>query len=106
MSEKMLRVSLKDLDTIRVKCKGKFVFPSGKSDEPCGMTYEIAVARAWAFFKEQKCPRCGQVYLNQRHGNDPMSELPDPLMAISKAIENLKRMDGQLEVEFDVLLKE
>ncbi len=103
MSEKMLRVSLNELKTIRVKCMGKLKVP-GESEEPCGMTYEIALGKAWAFFSEQKCPRCQQSYINSKSA--ATDELSDPLKFLLKATDCLKRMGGQLEVEFDVRLKE
>ncbi len=96
MSQKMLRIPLEDLTTVRVKCKGK-IQREGKSELDCPMVYEVAIDQLGNAFPNDQCPRCNQSYWNK-------SAMTNPLASLSNAVQGLQSIHKQLEIEFDLPL--
>jgi hypothetical protein len=97
MGAKVLRVSLGEFGTVRVKCKGK-IQREGKPELDCPMVYEVAIDQLGNAFPNDQCPRCNQSYWNK-------SAMTNPLASLSAAVQGLKSINKQLEIEFDLSLK-
>ena len=95
MSHQMLRIPVKDLKIIRVKCKGKI----RPADEPCYMTYELALADLTKAFPQNCCPVCNTHYA----ADGKMANVLDQL---GTALTALAGMTNRLEVEFDLPVKD
>jgi hypothetical protein len=82
MSEKMIRVKLSELATIRIVCK----------KATCGGISEVPIAEVERLIGG-KCRHCEQ---SLRVGNE------DALASLAEAIKNLTAIKNKVEVEFEI----
>ena len=84
MSQKMLRVSLGDLNTVRIACKAK----------DCGAVLELPLAAA-SHLRAVKCAVCGHDFDPLKTGLNQASQLADLMVKV-------KSLAGAFDVQFDV----
>jgi len=94
MSKNMLRISAKELKTIRVKCKG--TLPHNR--QTCDMIYEVSLDRLANAFPKGGCPQCNTSYMNNVAAGPQ-----DVLSEFARCLEILTvHMNSTLEIEFDL----
>src|SRR5438270_14102302 len=94
MSEKVMRIKLSELKTVRIKCTGDL--KNGGDDPECGMIYEVAIEKLANAFPNDQCLRC-----KENWGPAPNSGPLVGLKDLAKVLIALKTRAG-LEVEFDL----
>jgi hypothetical protein len=90
MSEKLLRFLLSELETIRIKCKGKH-----RTGTDCDFVFEVSSGRL--SFMPVECPVCAQNY-KLRNGFN--SGDGSPFYLLWATLEELRKSGDQFEVEF------
>ena len=83
MSEKVLRICLSELTTVRILCQGQ----NGRS---CSGIVELTIEAMVETYKDQKCPLCGSNITNTS---------PNYLECLGRSILRLKEQNG-LRLEF------
>lgn len=95
MSEPMPRVSLDELATVRVLCRGQRA-----KGVPCGAVFEMDLARLAVAFqaamRKWTCPFCGQPFHLYDAGGDPR----DPFTPLADAVAHLLAVADRVGVEF------
>jgi len=89
MSEKLLRLFLSELTTIRIINQSPL----------CGAVTEIAVEQLGKAFRQAACPVCGNPF-SQQTGD------PSPFGPLADAIQKLNALESQVKVQFVIPAEE
>jgi hypothetical protein len=95
MSEKVLKIPLEDLETLRITCKGK----------ECGVTIEVPLQHVGALLGKggvYNCHNCNAPFYSQRK----TTETNRPFDSLAETISILKGMNEKVKVEFVLKVKD
>jgi hypothetical protein len=89
MSEEVLRVLLKDLETVRVRCM------------ECDSVVEVSIQKLSMIFGRQVCPCC-QSQFYDRDKERERGQIGNPFEKLAEALDLFAEVKGKMAVEFQV----